>query len=41
MPPCQHAAPVSVTVTAYGEGQVRQFVATNRHNVARLMNRHG
>jgi hypothetical protein len=35
--PCQHAAPVSVTVTAYGEGQVRQFMGVNRHNATQLM----
>ena len=32
-PLSQHAAPVSVTITAYGEGQVQQFMATNRQNV--------
>ena len=35
--PSQHAAPVSVTVTAYGEGQVRQFMGVNRHNATQLM----
>jgi hypothetical protein len=37
----QHAAPVSVAVPAYGEGQVREFVGANRHDVALLMIRLG